>query len=225
MAAPKLLSEEQTHKLYRFVKSKYVDYYDVQMELVDHLACEIEKEWMANENIEFEHALSQVYKRFGIYGFSRIVQAKEAAIRRQNRLICWKEFKKFFKMPRIIFSLALLFVITIIASQLSTTAFIIVNSIFAVACTVNELLRRYRFKPVRKMKMASWQFSGTATLILNIVLGLDLNFVIRPAFPDFQWNVFLPVVAYFCWIAFWAGSHTFTILMSAQKKMYPEAFA
>ena len=128
-------------------------------------------------------------------------------------------------MPRIIFSLALLFVITIIASQLSTTAFIIVNSIFAIACTAHELLRRERFKPVKKMKMASWQFSGTATLVLNVVLGLDLNFVIRPVMPDFHWNLFLPVVAYFCWIAFWAGSHTFTILMSAQKKMYPEAFA
>ena len=225
MAAPKLLNEDQTHRLYQFVKSKYVDYYDVQMELVDHLACEIEKTWMTDENITFDHALNQVYQRFGIYGFSQIVQTKEAAIRRQNRLMCLREFKKFFTFPRILFSLALLFAITIIASQMSTTAFIIVNSIFAIACTVNELIRRERFKPVKKMKMASWQFSGTATLVLNIVLGLDLNFIIRPAMPDFQWNLFLSVVAYFCWIAFWAGSHTFTILMSAQKKMYPEAFA
>ena len=225
MPVPKPLSEDQTHALHQFVKSKYVDYYDVQMELVDHLACEIENVWATDKNIPFDQALSEVYKRFGIYGFSRIVQARESAIRRQNRLMWWREFKMFFKFPRITFSLALLLVITILASQTGTTAFVIVNTVFAVVCTVNELLRRNRFKPIKKIKMASWQFSGMATSVVNVVVVLDLNFTIRPTLPDFDWNLFLPIVGYFCWIAFWAGNRTFTVLMSNQKKMYPEVFA
>jgi len=39
------LTTEQINKLYTFTKKHYVDYYDLQTELVDHLSNGIEAQW------------------------------------------------------------------------------------------------------------------------------------------------------------------------------------
>jgi len=44
----KKLNVYQIEKLYDFTKKHYVDYYDLQTELVDHLANAIETEWQSN---------------------------------------------------------------------------------------------------------------------------------------------------------------------------------
>ncbi|MDO5969467.1 hypothetical protein Q4Q35_06575 [Flavivirga aquimarina] len=41
----KRLTELQINKLYAFTKKRYVEWYDVQIELVDHLANGIESQW------------------------------------------------------------------------------------------------------------------------------------------------------------------------------------
>ena len=44
------LTEEQIHELYKFTKKHYVEHYDVQTELVDHLANDIEQVWVEYPN-------------------------------------------------------------------------------------------------------------------------------------------------------------------------------
>ena len=39
------LSAEQIERLYQFTRQHYVEYYDLQTELVDHLANAIEEQW------------------------------------------------------------------------------------------------------------------------------------------------------------------------------------
>jgi hypothetical protein len=72
------VSVEEVERLFKFVKSKYVHYFDLQCELVDHLACAIEEEWELNPTVSFENALTRVYARFPITGFTHFVaeQAK-----------------------------------------------------------------------------------------------------------------------------------------------------
>lgn len=82
-----MLSNEQIDQLYRFCEKKFVRYYDVQVELVDHLANAIEERMKADPAISFEKALDKVYSEFGIFGFAKVVRQKEyAAIEKQKRL-------------------------------------------------------------------------------------------------------------------------------------------
>ena len=39
------VNSNQIDRLYRFTREHFVEYYDVQTELVDHLASAIEKQW------------------------------------------------------------------------------------------------------------------------------------------------------------------------------------
>lgn len=65
------LNQEQIKSLFAFVENKGVKYYDVQHEIVDHLATSIESEMAANGNRTFDQALQIVYGKFPITGFAQ----------------------------------------------------------------------------------------------------------------------------------------------------------
>ncbi len=71
------LTENQIEELYKFTRKHYVDHYDVQTELVDHLANDIEEIWEENPNLSFEQARDKSFKKFGIFGFMDVVEAKQ----------------------------------------------------------------------------------------------------------------------------------------------------
>ena len=74
------LTQEQIDALFTFTKKHLVEHYDVQVELVDHLANAIEAQWAENPDISFEEALDKEYKSFGVFGFSGLVEQKQAAL-------------------------------------------------------------------------------------------------------------------------------------------------
>jgi len=64
------LNTSQIEYLFEFVESKNVKYYDVQHEIVDHLASSIESLMANDENITFEQALDKTYNKYPITGFA-----------------------------------------------------------------------------------------------------------------------------------------------------------
>ncbi len=69
------LTDFQIQQLYTFTQKHYVDWYDVQTELVDHLANGIETQLEENPNLSFDDALKLEFKKFGIMGFSSVVES------------------------------------------------------------------------------------------------------------------------------------------------------
>lgn len=98
---PRQISEDETEKLFAFVQKKSVRQYDVQLELVDHLASGIETEWEQAPAMSFDDALKKVYARFGLFGFTEFVREKNASAAKFIRRTRWSIFKSFFMWPRI----------------------------------------------------------------------------------------------------------------------------
>ena len=73
------LTVEQIERLYQFTRQHYVEWYDLQTELVDHLANSIESQWAENPKIRLEDALQIEFKKFGIFGFMDVVEKRQAA--------------------------------------------------------------------------------------------------------------------------------------------------
>lgn len=94
------LNDEQINELFSFCKKHYVHHYDVQAELVDHLANAIEEKIKTNPNLSFEKALDEVYKTFGYKGFAGIVEAKTITIEKQYRKLRYKLFFAYFTWPK-----------------------------------------------------------------------------------------------------------------------------
>ena len=70
------LSNEHITQLFKFTRTHYVEWYDLQTELVDHLANDIETIWEENPNLTFDQAKRKAFKKFGIFGFGELIEKK-----------------------------------------------------------------------------------------------------------------------------------------------------
>ncbi|TBX71251.1 hypothetical protein EZL74_01725 [Flavobacterium silvisoli] len=100
------VTAEQIEKLYVFTRQHYVEYYDLQTELVDHLANAIEEQWETNPKLTFEEALQIEFKKFGVFGFMDVVDKRKGALSSKYNKLVWNELKTFFRLPKIIGTLA-----------------------------------------------------------------------------------------------------------------------
>ena len=102
------LTSEQIERLYQFTRQHYVEWYDLQTELVDHLANAIEQQGKENPNLDFEEALQKEFKKFGVFGFMDVVEKRQAALNKKYNKLVWKHFKNFFSIPKIIITTSLI---------------------------------------------------------------------------------------------------------------------
>jgi len=97
----KQLRKDEIQALFAFTKSHRVRYYDLQSEVVDHLASAIENKWEENPDMPFQKALDDVYADFGIYGFGKLEQEKREAIQRKIGWRIWAFVKSYLTPPKI----------------------------------------------------------------------------------------------------------------------------
>lgn len=93
------LEKNQIDQLFSFTKKKSVKYYDLQVELVSDLENRILKSMEADKALSFNDALLKVYSTFGIFGFAKIIQDKQAALEKKYFSFWLKELKGFIKWP------------------------------------------------------------------------------------------------------------------------------
>jgi hypothetical protein len=105
------LTEKQIDELYKFTREHYVYHYDVQSELVDHLANDIESIWIDKPKLSFEDARNFSFKKFGIFGFMDVIEAKQKQMNKRYWKIILRFAKEWFTVPKIVitFSIFLLF--------------------------------------------------------------------------------------------------------------------
>ena len=103
------LTESQIESLYQFTRQHYVEYYDVQVELVDHLANDIEQIWEQQPGLSFNDARDKSFKKFGVFGFMNVVESKEAQMTKKYFKLVLKFAKEWLSLPKIILTLLLLF--------------------------------------------------------------------------------------------------------------------
>ena len=96
------LTDQHIEQLYKFTRLHFVEHYDVQTELVDHLANDIEQIWEKNPTLTFEQARDNSFKKFGVFGFMNVVEEKQKQLGKKYRKVLWKYVKEWFKLPKII---------------------------------------------------------------------------------------------------------------------------
>ncbi|MEO7531405.1 MAG: hypothetical protein ABIS69_08340 [Sediminibacterium sp.] len=96
-----MLTKEQVDRLFVFCEKHFVRHYDLQLELVDHLANAIEAIWETDTQLSFESALDRVYKSFGVMGFAGVVSARSRLMEKQYSKQKWLFFVSYFTLPKI----------------------------------------------------------------------------------------------------------------------------
>jgi hypothetical protein len=134
-------SEEEISLLFEFCEFHNVNYYDVQVELVDHLASAIEKLWETRPRLTFEEALAEVSETFGVdpfhftdpnsllpfpienihanSGFDVITEARTKALDRRYNQMQIRYFLEFFKLPKIVLTITSTLILYLLFSTVS----------------------------------------------------------------------------------------------------------
>ena len=161
------LTPQQIEQLYQFTRQHYVEWYDLQTELVDHLANSIETQWQENPKISFDDALQVEFKKFGVFGFMTVVEERQVVLGKKYNKLVWQHFKSFFTIPKII-GTATVFAILVQLLLKFEHAYLIVSSLFVLSTFLFWIgIVKMSRKNKREMKL-----SGKKWLYKDIIFGL-----------------------------------------------------
>lgn len=169
------LTEKQIDQLYKFTRAHFVEHYDVQTELVDHLANGIEEQWKVNKDLSFDEALKIEFKKFGVFGFMDVIESKSKALSKKYQKLVWNLFKGYFRIPQIVisFTLFLVFLMLIEVIGYSHVIFLIPLGIF--------LIMLFKFYKIKKLQKERFNKTQKKWLLEDFVFnigsgGLMFNF-------------------------------------------------
>lgn len=177
----KKINEQQVELLFEFTRKHFVEYYDVQVELVDHLANGIEEQWLTQPNLTFDEALKIEFKKFGIFGFTDLVADKQSELSNYYYKLIWKEFKNFFNFPKVILTIGLLFFFynvyavtgeNFTVTYLGYTCFMIALLVY---CLIDNLMFVKKLKKIETDK--KWLITGVSRVVCwtPLFLGFYLS--------------------------------------------------
>lgn len=216
------LSTEQIDQLFDFTKRKYVDFYDIQVEIVDHLASAIEAEYEKSNDISFETALTNVYSSFGIFGFSDVQEQKATAVWKKNSTLWYKTFANQFRWPAIVKVLIVWLIIYTVSSNFSTIAVNVTIAIF-LALTSLYFLGKESFyikkNVVKKLALLQQRFTYLSMCYLPIYLYRFFGVWLDQQSPWFI-SSFFTLLA----LMIFTYRETSVRVINEAKELYPEAF-
>ncbi len=169
------LSDAEVGQLFRFTEKKFVHWYDLQIEMVDHLASVIESEMRSDASLSFEAALNKVYKSFGIFGFAQIVRERQNQLALAAKKRWWSELRDLFGWPRIVLFLAI--VSAVYTLSLSVNAGILTEIFLAIYFFISLALLIYVVKDVRLQKQLLLLQNGSGYVSLTFTFEFMVAFL------------------------------------------------
>lgn len=146
------LTHDQIQRLYKFTRAHYVEHYDLQTELVDHLANGIEQLQEETLSLTFQEALNYEFNKFGVFGFHEVIKKRKKSMGKRYWSHILKFYREYFQLPRIllVFSLSglLFFILQLIMPEYRfitiTLLYFVIGIYFLFKANNNKKLYRSR---------------------------------------------------------------------------------
>jgi hypothetical protein len=135
-----MLTREQVDHLFAFCNKHYVQYYDLQIELVDHLANAVEEKMATDSMLSFEDALHKIYAGFGIRGFADIVKARTQAANSRCRKLRRSIFFSYFTLPKAAMTVCLLVLVFMLQKFLTGSVLFYVMALVGTALWIYQTI-------------------------------------------------------------------------------------
>ncbi len=209
------LNTEQIEALFAFVQKKRVRHYDLQVELVDHLASSIEGLWKENPDVSFEKVLAKVYRQFGARGFREVIRKKEKALSRQAQRWTFSYILNWLRFPKVLFLILIIvsFAKILIWLPGSIAVWVFVLGQMAAIGIVGDLYMKFDLRKKSKKRFMMLEepviANGAILAILGTFFGNTSYFLIKlhplSDWPFF-WAYILSTYIVFCVLFIYAFS-------------------
>jgi hypothetical protein len=118
------LDEIQIIQLFAYCRKQNIPHYDLQIEIVDHLAAIIESRWEREPNLPFRIVLNQMKNEFDTYGFNLMKTERKKVLRKKYNRMLGNYVLEFFKLPKVILTLFIVFFLITASHSLMDYRFI-----------------------------------------------------------------------------------------------------
>ncbi|MGK0449170.1 MAG: hypothetical protein ACJA2M_002974 [Polaribacter sp.] len=147
------LTKTHIEELYKFTRKHFVEHYDVQTELVDHLANDIEEIWVTQQHLSFQEARDKSFKKFGIFGFMDVVEAKQKQMNKRYWKIILRFAKEWFSVPKVL-TTSIVFLSFFIILKTPYSEYILLGILFILGVfdLVKQLISRKKQKKKEQKK-------------------------------------------------------------------------
>ncbi|UMB53266.1 hypothetical protein MKD41_13105 [Lutibacter sp. A64] len=200
------LTSEQIQELYKFTRQHYVEHYDMQTELVDHLANDIEQIWQEKPSLSFEEARTISFKKFGVFGFMDVYGARQGALSKKYMKILWLHAKEWFRLPKIIAIITFFYFFYRGLIQYGDTFALSVLGVVISFGLIKHIILLRKVKKRQKLSGKKWLLEDIIFRGLFLgggMLGVNLFNIINIASPD-VYNVY--------WAIFYAAIFTIMVV-------------
>lgn len=178
MSERKLTSVE-IKELFIFCEDQGVKYYDLQIELVDHLGSSIENIWEHNSTISFQNALDETYKSFKDKGFKAFRKQKERALQEKYSRLHRQYMKDFVQWPRVLQTIVFALVIftSFRFSANNNYVFFSVIGLFLLFFLYQTAIssNRFKFRQIPQKSFLIFRIASNMRLSAIAVFSLPLN--------------------------------------------------
>lgn len=170
------LTPQQIDYIRGFISKRGFTALDLQMEIIDHVACRVEDILTENPAVSFEEAVTRTHREFGVFGFSSLEEAMLKSLTRKYRNEFARELKQWFSFPTVLlvggFSVLLYQLFLVV----STNWLIGIVGFIYLALAVGALVRHFklqrRYRKMMIMQVAS-SFVFLPTILLQFGGGLS----------------------------------------------------
>ncbi len=227
------ITPKETKELFKLCDKYGVFFYDVQIELVDHLASLIEDQWKKYPEISFQQGLKSAVLSFGKSNFTKFAREKEKEVNRKYNLLLWKYFIEFYKWPKLLITITFTLGLLLLFEFFNQTKTIML--IYSGLVLVGFAFYLILIFPKYKIKGKSGELFLLATrqgqLMSISVILLQLPLIINNVFKlneiDSIYNVFILGVISFFIVFFSILLYANTFFLSKKisehfKEQFPE---
>ena len=167
------ITEQEINQIFNFTKKHYVEHYDVQVELVDHLANAIEDQWKENPNILFEDALQTEFKKFGVFGFTGLVEQKQTDLHKYYNKMLLHEVLKFISIPKAIITVAMYLLIFFFFKKTGSFGEIVMLSLILGSFLFYSIISFrfiYKIRKQQKIQGKKWLIQSVTQALFSLPL-------------------------------------------------------
>jgi hypothetical protein len=171
------LTNQQIQYVSNYIESKDIKWYELQVELTDHMVTSMEEFWAKDPDLTFHQVKYYAEDKFGRNGFKAIEEERTQILKKEYRSAQWKMIVDYLKFPKIFASLLAL----IISYKLSfyydkPVKFLAVFYVFVLALYVPSIYSYFKNRKINGRRFLQIEITNPVLLGFGFInLGLNLG--------------------------------------------------
>lgn len=218
------LTAEQIEYVSGYIQSFDIKWYELQVELTDHFVSIMEEIWQEDEELTFHQVKYYAEQRFGRDYFKEVELERRKILRKEYKRVQLKMVAEYFKFPKIVLSILMVFLIYKISFYFVDIS-IYIKILFGILLvpTAILVLDGFRFRKINRKRFLTLETAFSMNLAIIwlpywcIILGKIFIENIRE-----NHLFFLPICCLWVFVVMMliAGRHITNKVVSDIKKQY-----